>query len=59
MQAEKPLEQHIHKGTADCMKKSAAEEGVVAGLYNGFVDNALRSDGGALVLVLFDRAKTY
>jgi solute carrier family 25 (adenine nucleotide translocator) protein 4/5/6/31 len=59
MQAEKPVEQHIYKGTADCLKKIAAEEGIAAGLYKGFVANALRSVGGALVLVLYDRAKTY
>ena len=59
MQAEKPVEQHIYKGTADCLKKIAAEEGVAAGPYKGFVANALRSVGGALVLVLYDRAKTY
>ena len=59
MQAEKPVEQHIYMGTADCFKKIAAEEGVAAGLYKGFVANKLRSVGCALVLVLYDRAKTY
>ena len=51
MQAKKPVEQHIYKGTADCLKKIAAKEGVAAGLYKGFVVNALRIVGGALVLV--------
>merc|ERR1739847_43113 len=59
MQAEKPKEEHIYKGTVDCLKKIAAEEGVAMGLYKGLVANALRSVGGALVLVLYDRAKTY
>merc|ERR1712012_89708 len=59
MQAEKPVEQHIYKGTVDCLKKIAAEEGIAAGVYKGFVANALRSVGGALVLVLYDRAKNY
>merc|ERR1712149_165274 len=59
MQAEKPVEEHIYKGTMDCLKKIAAEEGVGKGLYKGFIANALRSVGGALVLVLYDRAKTY
>jgi solute carrier family 25 (adenine nucleotide translocator) protein 4/5/6/31 len=59
MQAEKPPEEHIYSGTMDCLKKIAAEEGVAAGLYKGFIANALRSVGGALVLVLYDRAKTY
>jgi len=57
MQAEKPVEEHVYKGTSDCLKKIAAEEGVAAGLYKGFVANAFRSVGGALVLVLYDRAK--
>merc|ERR1712107_14383 len=35
MQAEKPVEQHIYKGTADCLKKIAAEEGVAAGPTRG------------------------
>merc|ERR1712080_267877 len=59
MQAELPKEKHIYDGTVDCLKKIAAEEGVMAGLYKGFIANALRSVGGALVLVLYDRAKTY
>ena len=59
MQAEKPVEQHIYKDTTHCLKKIAAEEGIAAGLYKGFFANALRSVGGALVLVLYDRAKTY
>merc|ERR1711968_181788 len=57
MQAEKPVEEHIYKGTADCLKKIAAEEGVGKGLYKGFIANCLRSVGGALVLVFYDRAK--
>merc|ERR1712230_238615 len=57
MQAEKPVEEHVYKGTVDCLKKIAAEEGVAAGLYKGFIANALRSVGGALVLVLYERAK--
>merc|ERR1719473_1216601 len=59
MQAEKPVEEHLYKGTFDCLKKIAAEEGIGPGLYKGFVANAFRSVGGALVLVLYDRAKTY
>eukprot|EP00449_Zooxanthella_nutricula_P016054 CAMPEP_0198534228 /NCGR_PEP_ID=MMETSP1462-20131121/36340_1 /TAXON_ID=1333877 /ORGANISM="Brandtodinium nutriculum, Strain RCC3387" /LENGTH=47 /DNA_ID= /DNA_START= /DNA_END= /DNA_ORIENTATION= len=43
----------------DCFKKVAAEEGLVAGLYKGFLANVVRSVGGALVLVFYDRAKTY
>jgi len=57
MQAEKPVEEHLYKGTADCLRKIAAEEGVAKGLYKGFIANTLRSVGGALVLVFYDRAK--
>merc|ERR1712125_246399 len=57
MQSEKPVEEHIYRGTFDCLKKIAAEEGVAAGVYKGFVANAFRSVGAALVLVLYDRAK--
>jgi len=59
MQAELPPEQHIYKGTTDCLKKIAAEEGVAAGVYKGFVANAFRSVGAALVHVLYDRGKKY
>jgi len=59
MQAEKPPEEHIYKGTGDCFKRIAAEEGLAAGLYKGFIANVVRSVGGALVLVFYDRAKTY
>merc|ERR1712113_1336430 len=57
MQSEKPPEEHLYKGTGDCFKKIASEEGMVAGLYKGFLANVLRSVGGALVLVFYDRAK--
>jgi len=59
MQAEKPVEEHVYKGTTDCLKKIAAEEGVGKGLYKGFVANIFRSVGGALVLVFYDRGKKY
>jgi len=59
MQSEKPVEEHLYKGTMDCFKKIAAEEGLAKGLYKGFVANIVRSVGGALVLVLYDRAKMY
>merc|ERR1719253_1445772 len=57
MQAELPKEKHIYNGTLDCLKKIAAEEGVMAGVYKGFIANAFRSVGAALVLVLYDRGK--
>jgi len=59
MQSEKPKEQHLYKGTLDCFSKIAAEEGLAKGLYKGFIANVVRSVGGALVLVFYDRAKNY
>jgi solute carrier family 25 (adenine nucleotide translocator) protein 4/5/6/31 len=59
MQSEKPVEEHLYKGTMDCFKRIAAEEGMAAGLYKGFLANVVRSVGGALVLVFYDRAKIY
>merc|ERR1711894_337057 len=59
MQAERPVEEYVYKGTMDCLKKIAAEEGIGAGVYKGFVANAFRSVGAALVLVLYDRAHQY
>merc|ERR1712048_1359803 len=57
MQSEKPVEEHIYKGTMHCFQRIAAEEGLAAGLFKGFVANIVRSVGGALVLVFYDRAK--
>jgi len=59
MQSEKPVEEHLYKGTMDCFKVIAAEEGLASGLYKGFLANVVRSIGGALVLVFYDRAKMY
>merc|ERR1719174_3303472 len=59
MQSEKPAEEHIYKGTLHCFQKIAADEGLAAGLYKGFIANVIRSVGGALVLVLYERSKMY
>merc|ERR1711907_246421 len=59
MQSEKPAEEHIYKGTMHCFQKIAADEGLVKGLYKGFIANVVRSVGGALVLVLYERSKMY
>jgi len=32
MQAERPVEEHVYKGTMDCLKKIAAGEGISAGI---------------------------
>jgi len=59
MQSEKPAEEHLYKGTMHCFQKIAADEGLAAGLYKGFIANVIRSVGGALVLVLYERSKMY
>jgi solute carrier family 25 (adenine nucleotide translocator) protein 4/5/6/31 len=57
MQSEKPKDQWIYKGTLDCFKKVASEEGATA-LFKGAGANALRTVGSAVVLVLYDQIKT-
>merc|ERR1712022_97796 len=52
MQSEKPPEQRLYKGTIHCTQKIMADEGVGA-LFKGFVANAFRTVGAALVLVLY------
>merc|ERR1712232_744028 len=52
MQSEKPQEEWVYKGTADCFSKIIKEEGTGA-LFKGAGANALRTVGAALVLVLY------
>jgi solute carrier family 25 (adenine nucleotide translocator) protein 4/5/6/31 len=54
MQSEKPKEQWVYKGTADCLKKIVKNEGFRA-LFKGAGANALRTVGSALVLVFYDQ----
>lgn len=56
MQSEKPAEEWVYKGTADCFSKIMKEEGVQA-LFKGAGANALRTVGSAMVLVLYDQFK--
>jgi len=56
LQAERPLLDHVYKGTADCFKRILVEEGA-AGLYKGFLANLGRSIGWALAITFYDRAK--
>ncbi|CAM9532237.1 unnamed protein product, partial [Phaeothamnion confervicola] len=57
MQSEKPKELWTYKGTMDCFRKVAAEEGTRA-FFKGAGANALRTVGSAMVLVLYDTIKT-
>jgi len=52
MQSEKPKEEWVYQGTADCFKKIISEEGTSA-LFKGAGANALRTVGAAMVLVLY------
>ena len=51
---ERPVDEHISKGTKHCFMKIAAAERLAKGLYKGFVENIIRSIGDALELVLYD-----
>jgi len=52
MQSEKPVEERVYKGTADCFAKIMKDEGTTA-LFKGAGANALRTVGAAMVLVLY------
>lgn len=52
MQSEKPVEEWVYKGTADCFTKIMKDEGTTA-LFKGAGANALRTVGAAMVLVLY------
>merc|ERR1712196_139406 len=56
MQSNKPVEEWVYKGTADCFAKVAKEEGITA-FFKGAGANALRTIGSALVLVLYGEIK--
>jgi len=52
MQSEKPKEEWVYKGSADCLTKIIKDEGTAA-LFKGAGANALRTVGAAMVLVLY------
>jgi len=56
MQSEKPRDQWVYKGTADCATQIIRNEGIQA-MFKGAGANALRTVGSALVLVLYDQFK--
>merc|ERR1711998_90578 len=56
MQAEKPAEEWVYKGTLDCFGKIMKDEGTGA-LFKGAGANALRTVGSALVLVMYSEIK--
>jgi solute carrier family 25 (adenine nucleotide translocator) protein 4/5/6/31 len=58
MQSEKPKEDWVYKGTADCFAKIIKNEGTSA-LFKGAGANALRTVGAAMVLVLYSEITAY
>jgi solute carrier family 25 (adenine nucleotide translocator) protein 4/5/6/31 len=58
MQSNKPREEWIYKGTADCARKVLKDEGGAA-FFKGAGANALRTVGSALVLVLYGEIKNF
>ncbi|KAJ3269583.1 hypothetical protein HDV01_001184 [Terramyces sp. JEL0728] len=56
MQSEKPVNERLYNGTADCFRKIVKNEGVTA-LFKGAGANVFRSVGAALVLVLYGEAQ--
>jgi len=53
MQSGRPVEEMMYKGTLDCFKVIARDEGVGA-FFKGALSNIIRGTGGALVLVFYD-----
>jgi solute carrier family 25 (adenine nucleotide translocator) protein 4/5/6/31 len=58
MQSNKPREEWLYKGTADCFGKVLKNEGVTS-FFKGAGANALRTVGSALVHVLNDESKPF
>jgi len=58
MQSNKPREEWLYKGTADCFSKVLKNEGITS-FFKGAGANALRTVGSALVLVLYDEIKQF
>mmetsp|Transcript_104230 Transcript_104230/g.145207 ORF Transcript_104230/g.145207 Transcript_104230/m.145207 type:complete len:299 (-) Transcript_104230:197-1093(-) len=58
MQSEKPKEEWVYQGTADCFQKIIKDEGVAA-MFKGAGANALRTVGAALVLVLYSEITAF
>jgi len=56
MESERPLDQRMYRGAADCFRKILADEGPKA-LFKGAGANVLRGTGAALVLVLYGEGK--
>jgi len=58
MQSGRPMNERPYKGTIDCWRKIAAQEGGGA-FFKGAFSNIIRGTGGAFVLVLYDELKDF
>lgn len=58
LESEKPTESRLYKGGIDCFFKVMKAEGP-KGMYKGMVPELFRGVGGSLVLVAYNRIKTY
>lgn len=58
LQSEKPVAERVYKGSLDCFVKVMKNEGY-KGMYKGLIPELFRGVGGSLVIVGYDRIKTY
>lgn len=58
LESEKAPEDRIYKSSLDCAKQVMQKEGL-AGMYKGMIPELARGVGGSMVIVAYDRIKTY
>merc|ERR1712167_168279 len=58
LESEKPVADRLYKGGVDCFFKVMKAEGF-GGMYKGMVPELFRGVGGSVVLVAYNRIKTY
>merc|ERR1711998_691446 len=58
IEASKPVEEQVYKGTSDCFAKILKTEGP-AGFFKGALANILRGTGAAIVLVMYDEIMNF
>merc|ERR1719355_392764 len=58
LESEKPVDSRLYSGGVDCFFK-VLKAGGFAGMYKGMVPELFRGVGGSVVLVAYNRIKTY
>lgn len=58
LQSEKPKAERIYRGSIHCASEIMKKEGL-KGMYKGMIPELFRGVGGSLVIVAYDRIKTY